>query len=97
MTVKTNIWRIDNRLFQEELIAKLDEYNDDYAGRIIVLGKNGEQYYISHFSVLNHNGLAEYAVNYHPFSPNQKQKYHKIINTIPASDFFDGRFSFLIL
>ncbi|MFS0817095.1 hypothetical protein ABC382_08945 [Lysinibacillus sp. 1P01SD] len=42
MTVKTKIWVIEKRLSFEELNAKLDEYNDMFAGRLVVLKKNGD-------------------------------------------------------
>ena len=94
MTVKPKIWAIEKRLSFEELNAKLDEYNDMFAGRLVVLKKNGDHYRISHFSVLNHNGKAEYAVNYHPFNNGTKHDHVKIRHTRPAREFFDGRFSY---
>jgi len=64
-----------------------------YAGRFVVLNKNGDQSRISHFSILNHNGKAEYAVNYHPYSPARERDF-KIKHTRRAREFFDGRFSY---
>lgn len=92
--MKPNIWAIEKRLSFEELASKLDKYNDLYAGRLVILRKNGDHYRISHFSTLNENGKAEFAVNYHPYSPSQERDYHKIRHTRPAREFFDGRFSY---
>ena len=87
----TNKYVINERLPLEELQANLEAYNEIYAGSLVVSKKDNEMYCISHFSVLNHSGKAEYAVNYYPYS--SIHDYSKINHTKPAQEFFDGRFS----
>jgi hypothetical protein len=87
-----NPWAIKDRLSHEKLQAKLNAFNDEYAGRLVKHLASQGCYRISHFSVLNENSTAEYAVNYHPFDESLKRDYEKIKHTRPAREFFDGRF-----
>ena len=89
---KPNIWLIEERLSFKEIDSTLDEYNEKYAGRLVILKKDGAYYRITHFSILSRNGKAEYAINYHPFNNETKHDYVKIRHTRPAIEFFDGRF-----
>ena len=89
-----NEWIIEERLSHDKLQAKLNVFNDEYAGRLAKHIKSQGCYRISHFSVLNKDGKAEYAVNYHPFDESLRRDYEKIKHTRPANEFFDGRFVF---
>ena len=87
-----NPWGITERLSHTDLQAKLNYFNDKYAGQLTKHVKSQGCYRIDNFSVLNMNGAAEYAVNYHPYDESTNKDYEKIKHTRPAREFFDGRF-----
>lgn len=89
-----NQWLIHTRLPNKTLQAKLNEFDEEYARRLIRHVKLGGCYRISHFSVLNEKGTGQYAVNYHPFDETTKRDFPRIRHTRPAHEFFDGRFVF---
>lgn len=76
---------LTERLQPEELREKLHNLNKGFSGYKL-RHKGGDWYQILGFSVLNHNGIAEYLVDYvnveHPDIPHRR----------PVSEFFDGRF-----
>ena len=94
MIAQPHSWIIERRLSNKEIDEKLKELNDMYAGRLVVLNKNGDNYRITHFSILNHSGMAEYAVNYHPYCKVNERDYPTNKHTRSAREFFDGRYSF---
>lgn len=85
-------WSIKKRLPSEEIEKNLARLNNNYSGKLVQLKFNGDNYRISHFSILSHNQTAEYAVNYHPYSPTQQRDFYNEKHTRPAREFFDGRF-----
>ncbi|MFC0188446.1 hypothetical protein ACFFJY_09125 [Fictibacillus aquaticus] len=85
-------WAIKERLSHIKLQEKLNSLNGEFAGRLVKHVESEECYRISHFSVLNENSTAEYAVNYHPFDELLERDRVKIKHTRPAREFFDGRF-----
>lgn len=76
----------------KELKYTLDEMNDLHAGTLVRHVKSGGVYRISHFSVLNHNGISELAVNYHPFIEDRGYDITSVRHTRSCQEFFDGRF-----
>ncbi|MCL1700792.1 hypothetical protein [Lysinibacillus sp. Bpr_S20] len=89
-----NEWTISKRVSVEQIKGKLNALNDEHAGNLVRHKATTNLYRITHFSVLNENGRAEYAVNYHPFDENTLCDHEKVKFTRPASEFFDGRFEF---
>lgn len=87
-----NPWEIKKRLPSYKIQAKLAALTDEYSGRLVKHLKSQGIYRITHFTVLNKEGMAEYAVNYHPYDENTKQDYERVKYTRPAKEFFDGRF-----
>ena len=87
-----NKWEITERLSNKELQAKLTKFNDEFGGHLVRHINSQGAYRIDFFSVLNKNGKAEIAVNYHPYDENTQKDYPKVNHTRPAREFFDGRF-----
>ena len=92
MSTIENQYQIDGRLSYEQIENELRERDKAYAGRIVVLVKNGEAYRIERWSILNHNGIAEYAVHYHPVDLITNRDFTNVKHTRPARELFDGRF-----
>ena|SRR6185312_13810436 len=85
-------YEIFERLPENELRVKLYTLNKKYSGKLIEHIKSDKWYRISHLSILNHDGVAEYAVNYHPYHEDTGTDASDIKYTRPAREFFDGRF-----
>lgn len=77
-----------------ELTEILDDMNKVFAGNLARHVKTGGIYRISHFSVLNQNGISELAVNYHPYIEEDKHDITPVRHTRSCEEFFDGRFEF---
>lgn len=88
---KNDKWVISERLSHEEIKAKLRELDEQYSGKIVRHTKTNGLYRIWYFSVLNQNGTAEIAVNYHPYDLTESDIF-EVKFTRPAREFFDGRF-----
>lgn len=88
-------WLIPNRLSKEELKTKLFELNREYSGKVFK-HKNGETYFMSKFSVLNHKGIAEYAVIYYPINMVNIHVDYEMPFNRPATEFFEeGRYTLI--
>lgn len=89
----TDIWLLKDKLPHIELAGALDRFNEEYAGRLVKHVKSQGIYRIERFSVLNKDGISEFAVNYHPYDENTQRDFNKVLHVRPASEFFDGRFT----
>ena len=92
---EVNKWLITERLSTRTLVDNLRALTNEYKNDIVRHKASGGLYVIAYFSVLNANGGAEYAVNYHPYYAMGNEDYFtmkRVTHTSPASEFFDGRF-----
>lgn len=86
-------WVLTEKLSHILLGAKLGAFNDAYSGRLVTHIESQGAYRIERFSVLNKDGISEFAVNYHPYDENTQRDYNEVLHVRPASEFFDGRFT----